>query len=565
MPGTAPVPSPVYALASDYVDRVAALNPIVATSLGVPGHEDEMPDLSPAGAEARVAAARETLESLRALPVQGERDRVAKESMEERLGLALELHATRDHLRDVRVLGSAIQSVRAVFDLMARGSDEDWQHIARRLHRVPGALAGLRASLEEGLAADVRSTQRQARAVARQARVWGGVDEGTRPFFDSLLDAFDASPVGSAGLRADLADGVRVAADTYAALAEYLDERYAPRAETRDAVGAERYALQARAFTGATLDLDETYRWGWAELARIEDEIAKTADRITPGKGLAEARALLESDPQRAIDGEDAFRRWMQELQDRTVGELDGRHFDIPEPVKRVEAMIAPPGGALAMYYTGPSEDFSRPGRTWYPTGGRTRFPLWSEVSVAYHEGVPGHHLQIAMVRYLADSLSRFQRLMGSTSGYAEGWGLYAERLMAELGYLEVPDYYLGMLISQAFRAARVVVDIGLHLEREIPGDAAFHPGERWTPALALEFMTPRSPFDAAFAASEVDRYLGMPGQAISYKVGERYWLAAREAARGAEGAAFDLKAWHARALDLGPMGLDQLRRELGG
>ncbi|MDA0364951.1 MAG: DUF885 domain-containing protein, partial [Chloroflexi bacterium] len=359
--------------------------------------------------------------------------------------------------------------------------------------------------------------------------------------------------------------GARVAADAYAALGEYLAERYAARAEPRDPVGEERYVLQARAFTGATLDLDETYRWGWDEFARIEAELAETAERIAPGEGIDGARARLEADPDRAIEGEDAFRQWMQDLQDRTIAEMDGTHFDIPDPVKRIEAMIAPPGGALAMYYSGPSEDFSRPGRTWYPTGGRTRFPLWFEVAVAYHEGVPGHHLQIAMVRYLADELSRFQRLLGSTSGYAEGWGLYAERLMAELGYLDDPGYYYGMLFSQAFRAARVVVDIGLHLEREIPAGQAFHPGERWTPALALELMKSRIPFGDAFAASEVDRYLGMPGQAISYKVGERAFLAAREAARAAEGARFDLKAWHVRALHLGPMGLDQLQRELGG
>ena len=134
----------------------------------------------------------------------------------------------------------------------------------------------------------------------------------------------------------------------------------------------------------------------------------------------------------------------MQDLQDRTIAELEGTHFDLSEPVKRIEALIAPPGGALAMYYTGPSEDFSRPGRTWYPTGGKTRFPLWREVSIAYHEGVPGHHFQIATTKSLSDELSRYQRLIAGTSGYSEGWALYAERLMGELGYLDNPDYYMG-------------------------------------------------------------------------------------------------------------------------
>lgn len=248
---------------------------------------------------------------------------------------------------------------------------------------------------------------------------------------------------------------------------------------------------------------------------------------------------------------------------DRTIAELDGAHFDIPEPVKRAEAMIAPPGGAAAMYYTPPAEDFSRPGRTWYPTQGRTVFPLWGEVSTAYHEGVPGHHLQVAQVTWLAGELSRYQRTMGWVSGHGEGWALYAERLMGELGYLDDPDHELGMLRAQAFRAARVVVDIGIHLGLEIPRDRGYHPGEVWTAELAVPFMARRSHEPEAFLRSEVDRYCGWPGQAISYKVGERVWLEARDDAARRHGDAFDLKEFHRRALDLGSMGLDQLRREL--
>src|SRR5690242_19802066 len=163
--------------------------------------------------------------------------------------------------------------------------------------------------------------------------------------------------------------------------------------------------------------------------------------------------------------------------------------------------MIAPPGGAAAMYYTGPSEDFSRPGRTWYPTLGRTRFPLWGEVSIAYHEGVPGHHLQVGQVRHRSDRLSRPQRTSGA-SGYMEGWALYAERLMDELGYLTEPAYRLGMLRAQAMRAVRVIVDIGMHLELDIPAGQDFHPGERWTPELGQAFVDARSRFPIAFMAS---------------------------------------------------------------
>ena len=561
--------TPVYGIASDYVDGLARLHPIAATSIGVPGFDDRMTDFSPAGEEQRVAHSRAILQALDAAEVTGDRDRVAKEAMEERLRLNVELHESGDYLRDLSILGSPLQSIRSTFDLMPRETEQDWRNVATRLALVPEALAGLRASLEEGLARDLRASQRQALACALQAEAWSGQREGTPSFFETLLDAYDGSTVDSDGLRSDLAEGARLAADGYAAIGEYLRERYAARAEQRDPVGADRYALNARAYTGATLDLRETYEWGWEELRRIERELVETAARVVPGGGVAEARERLESDPALAIEGVDEFQRWMQELQDSTIAEMNGVHFDIPEPVRRIEAMIAPPGGALAMYYTGPSEDFSRPGRTWYPTGGKTRFPLWFEVSVAFHEGVPGHHLQIAMVKYNSDELSRFQRLTGTTSGYAEGWALYSERLMAELGYLDDPGHYFGMLVSQAFRAARVVVDIGMHLEFTVPGESELSrdvpAGVTWTPELALRFMSARNPFGPDFIASEIDRYLGIPGQAISYKVGERYWLEAREAARARDGEAFDLKAWHARSLDAGPMGLDQLKRELGG
>ena len=398
---------------------------------------------------------------------------------------------------------------------------------------------------------------------AQQAQVWATGGESGESFFAGLVSAFEMSDIEDESVASELREAAVVASEGYADFGRFLAEEYAPEADERDGVGSERYRRSVRAYNGIELDLDETYAWGWEELHRIESEMAAVSERIQPGAGIDAVKELLETDPERSIEGVEAFREWMQGLQDRTIADLHGTHFDIPEPVQRIEAMIAPPGGALAMYYTGPSEDFKRPGRTWYPTGGKTRFPLWGEVSIAYHEGVPGHHLQIGQVTYLAESLSRYQRLLGGTSGYVEGWALYAERLMQELGYLDVPDYELGMLRAQALRCARVVVDIGMHLGLTIPDSDDFHPGETWTPDLGLEFMRLRSHFPEDFIASEVTRYLGLPAQAISYKVGERAWLQARAAAQERVGSDFSLKAFHERALDLGPMGLEQMQREL--
>ena len=554
--------SAIYELSDRYVEELAGLDPILATASGVAGHDDGVTDFSPEGHDGIAALRRRVRAELVALAPESDRDRIAKEALLEHLDLRLELYDAGEHFRVTGSLGSPAAALRRVFDVMPRATIEDWRTIATRLEQVPRGIAQITELQAEGLRRGLTGARRQAAEMARQAGAYSG-EEGNRPFFATLVDAFDGSGFDVPALRTDIERAASAATAAFADYAGYLREAYFDGAPEKDAVGADRYQLNSRIYNGTTLDLEDTYAWGWDELYRIESEMAATAQHILPGASVDEAKALLESDPDRAIEGVDDFRQWMQNLQDRTIAELDGKHFTIAEPVKRIEAMIAPPGGALAMYYTGPSEDFSRPGRTWYPTGGKTRFPLWGEVSIAYHEGVPGHHFERANAKHRGEQLSRFQRVMGGGSGYIEGWALYAERLMGELGYLDNPDYYLGMLRAQALRAVRVIVDIGIHLELRIPKTERFRPGEQWNAALGDLFARERSQFPEDFMKSEVTRYLGAPGQAISYKVGERAWLEAREAARKRSRAAFDLKAFHTNALNLGPMGLDQLTREM--
>ena len=555
--------SEIYDIADRYVDRIAELHPIIATYMGVPGHDHRLPDYSPDGAAERVQLSRSTLAELQAAPVHGEADRLARDVMVEELETDLQEFDSKTHLHSLNVIASPVQGLRQIFDLMPRDTAEEWENIASRMAALPEAFSNYQEALKEGQSQGLTASTRQAREAAKQAESWSGQQAGTDSFFQGLIDAYDGTGIGNGALREDLSGAASTADAAYAGMQRFLLDEYLPKAREKDGVGKERYEVAARRFLGMEIDPEETYKWGWEELARIEKEIAKTAQRILPGESLEAVTELMGTDPARAIEGEENFRDWMQNIQEETIADMDGTHFDIAEPVKKIECLIAPPGGQLAMYYTSPSEDFSRPGRVWYPTGGKTRFPLWTEVSIAYHEGVPGHHFQLATVTHLSDRLSRFQRNIAGTSGHAEGWALYAERLMAELGYLENPDYYLGMQVSQAFRAARVIIDIGMHLDLEIPSGQPFHPGETWTPELGLEFLIPRCPFEEAFARSEVNRYLGWPGQAISYKVGERVFLEARAEAKAKQGSAFDLKTWHTKALNIGPMGLAQMKREM--
>jgi len=553
--------SRIYDLAHRYVDEYVALDPLAATRLGIPGHDAEISDLSPDGAAASAAHRRATIKALEETPAESEADRIARDVMLDRLGVEVALHDAGEYLLSLRTLGSPMAGFRSVFDQMPRSNEQEWANIAARLIQAPQALAGYRRTLDEGIARGRTVARRQVEECARQAHVWSGQQEGQPSFFASIAEGFERSGITNDGLRNDVHAGVRAADEAYASFERYLREDYAPHAVERDGAGRDRYRLGVRAFVGAELDLDETYAWAWEELHRLEREMVTTAEKILPGGSVEEARQLLDTDAARQIEGVDAYRAWLQEVHDDALDKLDGVHFAIDPRIRRIEVMIPPPGGALAAFYTGPSEDFSRPGRTWFPTGTRRTFPRWTDVTTVYHEGVPGHHLQVGATKCF--DLSRYQRMLAFVSGHGEGWALYAERLMAELGFLDVPDYYMGMLSMQALRAVRVIVDIGMHLELAIPGSERFHPGETWTHDLAVAFTIDRTGINRELVASEILRYLGWPAQAISYKVGERRWLAAREAARQRQGASFDLKRFHTNALALGPMGLAQLEREL--
>src|SRR6478672_965199 len=550
---------PVDAVAERFVDEYAALDPIAATYLGLPGHEGRLTDLSPDGFAARADLTRRALADATAARPSDEREQVAKDAFLERLGLDVELDEAGVPQSQVSVLTSGLHEVRSVFDLMATEGEEAWSNIDARLAAIPATLEGYRETLVRAADAGDVAAKRPLTAVAEQVRSWTGQDGGDN-FFLGLVAGSDVQ-----SLRGDLERHAAEASDAFAAFGRWLSDEFAARGRDKDAVGREKYTLGSRHFLGATVDLEETYAWGFEELKRIEDEMARVADKIVPGAGLDEAVAALEADPSRRIEGKEAFREWMQDLATRTLEDMNGTHFDIPEPIRRIECCIAPTtdGG---IYYTGPSEDFSRPGRMWWAVpAGVESFATWREVTTVFHEGVPGHHLQVAQTAYRKEVLNRWQRLMCWVSGHGEGWALYAERLMDDLGYLDDPADKLGMLDGQGFRAARVVVDIGMHLELEIPRDNpfGFHPGETWTPALGLEFMRQHCRMEDAFIKFEVNRYLGWPGQAPSYKVGERIWLQARDEVKQRKGADFDLKAFHRAALDLGSIGLDPLQAAL--
>lgn len=540
-------------LAEAHLDATVAMSPLGATYLGVPGHDHELDELTIDALRAQRDQAASTLEQLAGLAPVDDVDRVSAAALHERLGLEIEsidlvLEGRAPY--DLNVIASPVQSIRDIFDIMPKETPEHWAAVASRLAEVPRALEQYADSLRWCAEQGQVPPRRQVTKVAEQCRDQGGAEAST---FDILLTE---AAEQEAELRDRLGTAITRAKAGYGALATYLDE-LAAQAPESDACGRELYALRSRSFLGAAIDLEETYRWGQEELARIAAMMAETAEQIRPGATVKEAVAILNADPAYQLEGTDALREWMQVKADEAVEQLADTQFDIPEPVRRIECMIAPSqtGG---IYYTGPSEDFSRPGRMWWSVPkGVTRFSTWQELTTVYHEGVPGHHLQIAQTVYRSELLNRWRRLASWTSGHGEGWALYSEWLMADLGYLDDPGDRMGLLDAQSLRAVRVVIDIGLHCGFEAPAEVG---GGEWTYDKAWQLLTAYTNMDEGFARFELDRYLGWPGQAPSYKIGERLWLELREEARRREGEAFDLRAFHRRALDIGGVGLDTLR-----
>lgn len=547
--------TPIDRIAEDWVDTLVDLDPTVGTYIGRTEADGRYGDYSPAGHEALAAAARATIAALDAAEPVDAVDGVTRDDLGSELGLLLERHEANLHLADLNVIASPAQEIREVFDLMPTATVADWEQASKRLDALPDAIDGYIATLRAGIAASTTPARRQVEEVLVQVRrhaAPGGF------FTEFAANAEPESGDLPASLAKDLADRAGRAALAYGRLGDFLADELHGVARERDGVGRERYALESRRFLGARIDLDETYEWGIEELARMAAEQERVADEVLAGASVAEAVAFLEADPSRKLQGTDALQRWMQETSDRAVAELGATQFDIPEQIRTLECLIAPTkeGG---IYYTGPSDDFTRPGRMWWSVPeGVTEFDTWRELTTVYHEGVPGHHLQIGQAVVNRGTLNTWRRQLAGSSGHAEGWALYAERLMEELGYLDDPADRLGMLDGQRMRAARVVLDLGVHLGKpRLDGEG------QWTAEYALDFMRRNAQMDDAFIRFEVNRYLGWPGQAPAYKVGQRIWEQLRDEARTRAGSSFDIRDFHRRALALGGVGLDTLRAAL--
>ncbi|MEY4311148.1 MAG: hypothetical protein RLZ71_1074 [Actinomycetota bacterium] len=547
-------PSAIDELSNAWVVTLAELSPSFATYAGFPGGEDKLDDNSPEANEHFYQLQKDLLAKLEPMQPTDKIDEVSKDALVSSLKLAIELHESGLWKRDLDVISSPAQGIRDIFDLSPVATENDWSNLNKRMRAVESAIDGYIETLRLGIRDNDTPAIRQVNWVVNDLDNITGADG----FFQKFAKAEGVEL--SAGLRAELAEAADVATAAYAKLQTFLKDELAPVATKEDAIGRERYSLLSQRFLGAKIDLEETLQWGIEELARVKAEQEAVANEIKPGATVAEAIEVLNNDPSRKLHSTEELKAWMQRLSDEAVEKLGATHFDIPEQLRTLECLIAPTNSGV-IYYTGPTDDFSRPGRMWWSVpAGVTEFDTWRETTTVYHEGVPGHHLQIGTQVYNREELNDWRRMANWCSGHGEGWALYAERLMQDLGFLNDPGDRLGMLDGQRMRAARVVLDLSVHL-----GKPRLDGTGKWDFDYAVEFMSENVNMSPEFVNFEVHRYFGWPGQAPSYKVGQRIWEQIRDEAAAKAGDSWDIKKFHRDALNLGALGLDTLRRAILG
>jgi uncharacterized protein (DUF885 family) len=550
---------PVFALSDAFVDAYAAVRPLDATFAGIDGHDDRWGDLGPSGLDAEADLLRRSRASLAGLPpAEGRWERLAVRVLEDELALRLERHEHGDRLRDIAHIGSTVPAMREALEVQDTTDGDGRDAVLARLRTFPEALAAWRETVALGRQRGLIAAARQVRSIVTQLHELARADGPLQGVAAALLAA-DGSTTDA------LTRSLPAARAAASEAAGWLETTYLPDAPEEDGVGEERYLREARGHLGADLDPSDAYDWGWSRIRELTSRAEAVSATLGLADDLAGTVAALRSDPAYAAPTPAAFREAMLARQGTALASLDGVHFDVPTAIREVDVRLAS-GGALGAYYIGPSEDFRRPGTIWWSLVDDGPVPLFEEVSTAYHEGFPGHHLQIGTQIALADHLSRAHRLLIWNPGYGEGWALYTEQLMDELGLLEHPAYVLGYLTAELLRATRVVVDIGLHLGLSIPTDGPVHAGEAWDFGRAVTALEQLAFLPTPYAESEVTRYLGWPGQAISYAIGQRTIVELRDERRRRDGARFDLKAFHGEVLGSGPIGLDLLRElVLGG
>ncbi|MCI2956529.1 DUF885 domain-containing protein [Agromyces atrinae] len=544
-------------IADEYVAALAAHEPAAAQALETTSPR-ALADLSPEWLEERYALQGRILDRLAALPSDAD-DHVLRAALVERLSSDRAFFDTGFTTRLVAGLASPVHLILESIEGLEFGADDAGESVLARLEAAPEAIdeyiRTLRYSRDLGAAGRFTGTGvaavRQIELLAGQVEGWVDTD-----YFGRLPRSADL-PASSAA-RADAAAFATNAALTR--LVAVLRDELRPDAPTDDAMGVDVYATMVSSMLGTPIDLAETYAFGWRELDRLVAEARSIATELggTGDDPVRSAADLLDADARYRLEGVENITRWLEERVAETTVVLGAEAFELPATIADVDCVVSQASSGVVYYTPAPPDGSVHSRIVWTIPSGVPVAATWQEVTSVHHEGLPGHHLEHTVNRANRD-LHPWQRYLCEVHGYAEGWAHYAEQLSDELGLIRDPAERLGMILGQIWRSVRIVADIGMHTGWPLP-ETTLTTERTWTPELARDFLVDFALCEPALATFEVDRYLGIPGQALAFKVGAKLWMEARAAWKAERGDDFSLAAFHREALAFGPMGLGPLR-----
>ena len=538
----------------EYTLRTA---PEFASILGDRRYNDQVTDVSERAVLADQAMTRKFLARFQAVDATAfsEQEKLNRDLMVRDLRNSLGWAELKTWQMPVSQMGGIHLSSAQLPSLLPFATVKDYDDYIVRLGKFPKRIDDTIVNMRKGMAAKLMPPKFLLEKVAEQAGGIAGTPPEKSPFaqpLEKMPESFSAAD--KERIRTAVLERIRTSViPTYTKFAAFVRDEYAPRGRTDVGVwalpdGKKRYAFLAKNSTTTDLTPEEIHQIGLREVARLETEMLAIAKSL----GFSDLKAFnasLETNPHVAVtSGEqilEAYRKYTAQMYAKLpqlFGRLPKANMEVvPTPAFR-EAQAA-----SAEYNTG-APDGSRPGRVYVNTFEATTRKTLSQESTAYHEGVPGHHMQLSIQQELTD-LPPFRQQGGETA-FVEGWALYSERLGKEVGFYQDPYSDYGRLNDEMLRAIRLVVDTGLH-------------DKRWTREQVVQYFRDHSAIDEVEIQSETDRYIVWPGQALAYKIGQLKILELRERAQKALGPKFDIRAFHDELLGAGALPLDLLEERM--
>lgn len=548
--------TPIFALAEEFTKDLLGRSPELSTIVGEHGKDNLLDDYSYSAINEELVFRKDYLAKFSKLKPTNPADTLAKEVIISDLNLSISNLSNDNKTLAIGIFNSPMSKIIEIFSYMEYNDKRDYERFLGRLEAIPEALDSWEKTLIKLQNDGVVNSKRNNYELMQQS---SNIVE------EHVYEQLVSEKIKSAKIKLDskmvtkLRKAAQGASQAHKELAISIRRDLINKAREEDGVGKTAYSFHAEEYTYKGINLQELYDSQLKEVAEIEAEMRKTAEEILPNySSFEEVITHLNNDPEYRINSKEKLTTKIQGFTDEAFTSLNGSQFTIPKELEKLHIFINEGTHSSAPYYIPPSEDFSRAGALYIPTmGSKTEFTVWRQLVISYHEGVPGHHLQRGLQMLHGERFTRYQKAIASHASYEEGWALYSEKLMADLGYFYDPGYRFGYLQARMLRSARVLIDIGLHTGMVNPN------GEKWDYWNAIDFLTQKALLEKQYAANEVNRYLSDPGQAISYKVGELTWIELRNTYFSQLGDKADVKAFHAAGLSLGSVPLAVFKKEM--